>query len=78
MIEKITAKRKPRKCPKCGCHKIASILYGYPIFSPNLEQEIAQGKVVLGGCCPDFAKWQCIECNTLIYRYGDILPGELP
>ena len=51
MEEKVTAKKKLKNCPKCGCSKIASILYGMPAFSPELEMELDEGKIVLGGCC---------------------------
>ena len=45
----IRVKRKPRKCPQCGSAKIADILYGLPIFSPELEKELKDGKIELGG-----------------------------
>jgi hypothetical protein len=77
MEKKITAKRKPRKCPKCGCAKVASILYGLPAFSPELERELKEGKTVLGGCCVTECDpaWQCIECETHIYRETDVFPN---
>jgi hypothetical protein len=51
MKEKVTAESKPRKCPKCGCKKIADILYGMPAFSPELRKDLDEGITVLGGCC---------------------------
>ena len=70
MKEKVTAKRKPKKCPKCGCAKIASIQYGMPAFSPELRMDLDEGKIVLGGCCVsnDDPAWQCVECGMQIYR----------
>jgi len=72
--KKITAKRKPRKCPECGCAKVASILYGYPAFSPSLESKLDEGKIVLGGCCVTDCDpaWQCVECEAQIYRDADV------
>jgi len=43
--------RKPRRCPACGSKRIASIMYGYPLFSEELEQKLEAGKITLGGCC---------------------------
>ena len=70
MKEKVTAKKKPKKCPKCGCAKIASILYGMPAFSPELQMDLDERKIVLGGCCVtgDDPEWQCVECEIQIYR----------
>ena len=70
MKEKVTAKKKPKKCSKCGCEKIASIQYGMPAFSPELRMDLDEGKIVLGGCCVtgDDPEWQCVECGMQIYR----------
>jgi len=79
------SKRKPRKCPNCGSAKIASIQYGYPIFSEELDQAMKDGKIVLGGCvitgCDP--SWQCIDCDTLIYKdefreYPKEINNEVP
>ena len=69
----IRVKRKPRKCPHCGLAKIADILYGYPVFSPELEKELKDGKIELGGCCitGDDPMWKCTECETDIYKETD-------
>jgi hypothetical protein len=66
----IRVKRKPRKCPQCGSAKIADILYGLPIFSPELEKELKDGKIELGGCCisDDDPIWRCVDCETDIYK----------
>lgn len=62
--------RKPRKCPACGSNRIASILYGYPMFSEELEKKLAAGSVTLGGCIitGDDPVWECADCKTPIYR----------
>lgn len=56
---------KFEKCPFCGFGKVASILYGMPVFSEDLEKDIEEGRIVLGGCCiignsPDF---ECKGCG---------------
>lgn len=58
--------RKPRRCPACGAASVAGILYGYPMFSPELESQLAAGRVVLGGCCvtDDDPRWHCTTCGT--------------
>ena len=62
--------RKPAKCPVCGSDKIASIQYGYPAFSPELQADMAAGRVVLGGCCitGDDPAWKCIDCEAMMFR----------
>lgn len=42
----------PRRiCPRCGAKKTAKILYGMPSMSPELEEQLNKGDIVLGGCC---------------------------
>ncbi len=64
------SKRKPRKCPKCGSNKVAAILFGLPVYSENLQQDMDSGKIVLGGCCISAhdPTWQCIDCGIEIYQ----------
>jgi len=66
----IRVKRKPQKCPQCGSAKIANILYGLPIFSPELDKSLKEGEITLGGCCisDDDPTWICTECETDIYK----------
>lgn len=61
--------QKPVKCPRCGARPLATILYGEPEFSENLEQMIGAGRFVLGGCCLtlDAPSWQCTHCGLQIY-----------
>ena len=74
--KKTTSKRKPKKCPKCGCARAASIRYGFPEFSPEVERDLEAGKVVLGGCCVSDRDpaWKCVECDERIYREADARP----
>ena len=37
-------------CPRCGSRHVAQILHGMPAFTEELQRELAEGKVVLGGC----------------------------
>lgn len=63
---------KPEKCPKCGCERIAVILYGEPAGSEKLMDDMQAGRIVLGGCCitGDDPKWQCTGGETEIYKKG--------
>jgi hypothetical protein len=64
------SKIKPKKCPKCGSKEVAVILWGFQIFSPKLEREMQEGKLVLGGCCVTDCdpSWKCTKCSAYIYR----------
>lgn len=54
------------KCVKCGSNNTAEYLYGLPLMNEELEQNIEQGKVKLGGCeVSDFdPKYHCNECDN--------------
>ena len=54
-----------KKCVKCGGHNTAEYLYGMPHMTEELEKNIADGKVKLGGCMvTDFdPKYHCNDCN---------------
>lgn len=72
--KKIIVKRKPVKCPICGFKPVATILYGFPAFSPELDEEIKAGKTTLGGCSIYFRqpRWECSKCGTLFYKDSDM------
>jgi len=61
---------KPEVCPNCGSKSIGEILYGMPVFTPELEIQIAEGKIVLGGCIysNEFPAWKYKDCKTKIYK----------
>ncbi len=40
-----------RKCPRCGSSDVAEYLWGMPAFSEQLEKDMADHKIILGGCC---------------------------
>jgi DNA-directed RNA polymerase subunit RPC12/RpoP len=69
----MVVKRKPIKCPVCGFKPVAEILYGMPVFSQELEEEMKAGKVTLGGCdiSPGQPSWECSRCGTLFYIDSD-------
>ena len=60
---------KIKNCPNCNSPRIATIQYGYPRFSKELEQDLAEGKIVLGGCCitDDDPDYKCVECGAYIF-----------
>ncbi len=66
----MVVKRKPVKCAVCGFKPVATILYGYPFFSPKLKEEIKVGKTTLGGCdiYSGQPRWECTKCGTLFYK----------
>ncbi len=39
------------RCPFYGNSNTAKIIYGYPAFDAEMQQNLASGKWVLGGCC---------------------------
>jgi len=52
-------------CPNCGGTDIAIILWGLANMDSELNKELEDKKVVLGGCCvsgndPDL---ECNDCN---------------
>ena len=59
----VTVFLKKRKCPYCGSRDIAKIIYGYPVMSEEMEEEIKQGKIVLGGCLLREEKYCCNSCD---------------
>lgn len=68
--EEVYLKKKPRSCPACGNRPVATILYGMPAFSDDLEADLERGVVTIGGCLlsPDAPVWECAHCGLLMYR----------
>ena len=62
--------KKPRKCPECGHSPLASILYGEPSFSEQLQRELNEGRTTLGGCCVTEGDpvWECTHCGLKMFR----------
>ena len=65
------------RCPACGSPRVASILYGLPHFTPELERELDERRTVLGGCVvfEDSPQWECVACN---HRWGQAEWGAPP
>lgn len=62
--------RKPIKCPSCGKAPVARILYGMPILDEELQQNLDEGRTVIGGCCMslDDPIWECSYCGQQIFK----------
>lgn len=60
----------PHSCPVCGKDAVAPIMYGLPHFTEELERDIREGKIILGGCVitEHDPQWKCTSCGTLFYR----------
>ncbi|PAU66803.1 hypothetical protein [Bifidobacterium criceti] len=54
-------------CPRCGSRNIANIMYGMPVSDAELQRELDEGKVVLGGCEVEgiypLPRYQCNDCE---------------
>ena len=50
---------------KSESDNIARYQYCMPVMDPEMERDLDNGKVVLGGCCvtDDDPEWQCNECE---------------
>jgi DNA-directed RNA polymerase subunit RPC12/RpoP len=53
------------KCEYCGSERCAKILYGRIKETEQLRDDLAAGKVVLGGCMVDdwMPEWRCLNCG---------------
>ena len=71
--------QKPSVCPECQAEQIGTLLYGLPVFSPELESDIESGKVILAGhaVTEDAPHWQCHVCGVKIFRKKSGREGEV-
>lgn len=69
MPKPVYLSRKPESCPKCGHKPVATILFGMPADSEELQKELDSGKTVLGGCCITIPcpTWKCTKCKRAFY-----------
>lgn len=53
------------ECPECGSKNIAEILWGMPALDEELERNLDEGRIVLGGCCitDENTDWRCNDCG---------------
>jgi hypothetical protein len=55
--------RETVNCPYCKSDKVAEIFYGMPLFSEKMQQDIENGKLVLGDCWPKPENRVCLNCK---------------
>ena len=58
--------KQQKKCPKCGSTNVAYILYGMLAFDDELEKQLDEGKIKIGGCESDSGNptWHCNDCDN--------------
>ena len=56
---------RPKKCPSCGSRSVGRITYGMPAMNRELDNDLASGRLVLGGCVVsgDEPDCHCNECS---------------
>jgi len=59
-LNELNASERPQNCPDCGSNRILPIAYGLP--TPDTEEAARRGKVILGGCMFQEARWHCSDC----------------
>lgn len=61
----MTSKKTKPVCPHCGSDNVAKYLWGYPAFDEKLEQDLKEGRIVLGGCClhGKDPEYHCNQCG---------------
>lgn len=54
------------KCPKCGSERVAPILYGMPALNEEIERDLKEEKLFLGGCCVSInnPEFHCFYCGS--------------
>jgi hypothetical protein len=65
-------------CPNCGSSRVARIMYGYPPPSRELEKEMDEERLVLGGCIVtgEDPTHYCNSCGHHWIEKTDNLPDE--
>jgi hypothetical protein len=69
------AELKAQRCSACGSASVAKFQYGLPRFTPELNEDLDAGRVILGGCSvgPEDPLWACLDCKSNWGRFGDLL-----
>ncbi len=69
---------RPRRCTACRSSRIAPILYGMPAMDLEMERQIKEGLLVIGGCCTggDQPAWQCTTCGAPTHVTGQEDPDD--
>jgi len=54
-----------KKCPKCGSSRVAMILRGMPAFDEEMERQLKNEELYLGGCCVSDCdpEYHCFACG---------------
>lgn len=80
MTKTLTVRRKPIKCPNCGFRPVSTILYGMPFFDEEMQKDLDDKIIVLGGCCiTGFDPiWKCTNCDTDFYLEGLTADFKIP
>lgn len=67
---RVECAKQPAQCPSCNAPSVARIVYGHPLPTERLTQDLAEGKVVDGGCIltGDDPVWKCTACGQPIHR----------
>lgn len=75
---KLKSKHKPSNCPWCGSHRIAIVLGGMPVYIPELEQELDDGRAdaVKSPNGERQPSWQCTECGAKFFRDLHLVGGR--
>lgn len=65
--------RRPRRCTACFARTVAPMLFGMPADDAKLERDVAEGRLILGGCLIglDDPVWGCTTCGAPIHRRRD-------
>ena len=66
----ITMSEEYPVCLSCNSENVAWIFWGYPGDMHAIEQDLKDGKIVLGGCIvtEHDSKWECTDCH---HRWGN-------
>lgn len=73
--------RKPRRCPNCKHTPVATIHYGFPSDSGELQRDLSEGRKVLRGCVIRLdgsqPKWKCTNCEIEYFPHPAPLPDPV-
>ena len=63
------------KCPKCGSKRVAPILYGMPAYDEELQRQLENEELYLGGCLmsEDAPEYHCFECGKDVASHPVLL-----
>ncbi len=65
ILGRVRCGQAPETCPRCGEKPVAKLIYGFPVMTPELQEEVKAGKIAFGGCCITGydPRWQCTHCG---------------